>query len=427
VKKLPSPRDRRESLFDADTVALIPVRPALRRTWHAFALAALHLPILCLTVTVIAVGLALSLGLLPLFLLGVPVFGLTVLAARALGAMERSRALDILGLDIEGPIWPPETTRRWWWSGALRDLQLGQTWRLLLYLGLVFPIAGTALCLLTLAPPSFGIGAVIGAWTVGPGAGELETWLWTVGGLVALLVTPAIAQACAALWAWLATTHLSRSETAELTERVETLTVSREALVQAAETERARIERDLHDGAQQRLVSLTMNLGIARSRMQRDPESAAEHVAAAHEDAKAALGELRDLARGIHPVILSDRGLQAALSAVAARAPIPVEVEVRVDPRPTPTVEAVAYFVVTEALTNVARHAGATRAWVRADRRGDVLHLEIEDDGRGGADPAKGTGLAGLRNRVAGAEGTLTIASPDGGPTRLIVELPCGS
>jgi signal transduction histidine kinase len=424
VKKNPGPRD---TLLAPGSVVLTPVSVACRRTWRAFALAALHLPILVLTVTVVVTGLALSVGLIPLALLGVPVFGLTVLVSRSLARMERSRAAGILGLEIEKPVWPEETTKQWWWRGALRDLKLGQTWRMLAYLGLSFPIAGTILTFTTLGPPAFGIGAILGPWIVGEGPGARSSWLWTAAGLLALALTPPMAQASEALWSALVRSHLSPSEAVELSERVESLEVSREALLKAAETERARIERDLHDGAQQRLVSLTMNLGIARSRMKRDPDSAAEHVAAAHEDAKAALGELRDLARGIHPVILSDRGLDAALSAVAARAPIPVEVDVEVTPRPSATVEAVAYFVVTEALTNVARHAQASKAWVHAERRGDVLHLEVGDDGRGGADLESGTGLAGLRNRVAGAEGTFSITSPDGGPTHLFVELPCAS
>lgn len=422
-----SRRAAQETLLAPDSVVVLPFRVCTERTGRALALAALHIPMLAITFTVVITGLALTLGLMPLALLGVPVFGLTVLAGRGLAAVERSRAAGILGVEIEPPTWPDDVARRWWWRGPGLAARMAQTWRMFAYLGLSFPLLGLLLTTLTLAPPAYGIGALVGVWMLGDGPGSIQTWIWTATGLLALALTPPLAQLSAAVWAALVGSHLRASETAELTERVESLTVSREALLKAAETERARIERDLHDGAQQRLVSLTMNLGIARNRMGRDPDSALEHVTAAHEDAKLALAELRDLARGIHPVILSDRGLDAALSAVAARATLPVDVRVEVDPRPPAAIEAVAYFVVTETLTNIARHSGAARAWIRADRRDDVLHLEIEDDGRGGADPDRGSGLTGLRNRVAGAEGTLRISSPDGGPTVITVELPCAS
>jgi len=150
-------------------------------------------------------------------------------------------------------------------------------------------------------------------------------------------------------------------------------------------------------------------------------------VATAHEEAKSALKEIRDLVRGIHPVILEDRGLDAALSAVVARSPIPVALDVAVAQRPSPAVESAAYFVVNEALTNVTRHAMATKAHVSIARAGDRLVIEVRDDGIGGADMTRGTGLAGLRDRVAGLGGTMYVISPHGGPTTISVELPCGS
>ncbi len=150
-------------------------------------------------------------------------------------------------------------------------------------------------------------------------------------------------------------------------------------------------------------------------------------MAAAHEEAKAALTEIRDLVRGIHPVILEDRGIDAALSAVVARSPVPVVLDVQVAERPPAAVESAAYFVVTEALTNVARHSGATRAHVSIARAADRLVVEIRDNGHGGADASKGSGLHGLRERVAGMGGTSYVISPEGGPTTILVELPCGS
>jgi len=415
-------------------IVLWPPTAVWSRSWRGIAAAALHPFLIVVTSTVAWLGIGLSIGLLPLGLLGVPIFGLTAIASRGLAAMERSRAFGTLGLVVDAPQWPEVTTRRWWWSGAFRSARMSATWRGLLYQGLTFPIVGGLLCTLTLAAPAFGVGAIVGPWVFGRDGNGLTIgtwtpgpWAWTTVGIIALILTPVVVQATAVAWAALVRSHLGAGRAEELTQRVETLTVSRDAVAEAAQAERERIERDLHDGAQQRLVSLTMNLGIARSRMERDPEGAAQHVAAAHEDAKAALAELRDLARGIHPVILADRGLDAALSAIAARCTVPVTVDVRTEPRPPATVEAVAYFVVAESLTNVARHSGASRAWVTARRDGDTLTVEIGDDGKGGADPANGSGLAGLRSRVAGAEGTFFVTSPAGGPTVIKAVLPCAS
>jgi signal transduction histidine kinase len=201
----------------------------------------------------------------------------------------------------------------------------------------------------------------------------------------------------------------------------------RSAAVDSAEAERRRIERDLHDGAQQRLVALAAELGAARTKFDTDPEAARALVEDAHEEAKAALKEIRDLVRGIHPVILEDRGLDAALSAVVARSPVPVRLEVSLTPRPAAEVESAAYFVVSEALTNVARHAQATRAEVAIARAGNRLVIEVRDDGIGGADASVGTGLQGLRERVVGLGGDLHVISPPGGPTTISVELPCAS
>jgi signal transduction histidine kinase len=214
-----------------------------------------------------------------------------------------------------------------------------------------------------------------------------------------------------------------------LAARVGELERSRAAVVVSAEQERRRIERDLHDGAQQRLVALAMQLGRAKSRFATDPEGARKLLDEAHTEAKLALAELRDLARGLHPAVLTDRGLDAALSGLAARSPIPVVVEV--DPAAgqdaVPVVDAIAYFVVAEALTNVAKHARATRAAVVVRRLDGLLRVVVTDDGVGGADPAAGTGLRGLADRVSGVDGRLHVDSPSGGPTVLTVELPCAS
>jgi len=222
-------------------------------------------------------------------------------------------------------------------------------------------------------------------------------------------------------------TELVATAVANAQSRAELIT-SRARIVAASDEVRRRIERDLHDGAQQQLVAMQMTLGRLRSRMKAadDPESIAL-IDEARREARQAIGELRDLTRGLHPPVLTDRGLDAALSAIAARSPIPVAVDVAVSPRPSITVEAIAYFVVAEALTNVAKHAQATRATVTIRRVADRLLVIVGDDGRGGADPALGSGLAGLADRVSGVDGTLRVNSPIGGPTVVEVELPCGS
>ena len=215
----------------------------------------------------------------------------------------------------------------------------------------------------------------------------------------------------------------------ELAQRVESLARSRADLVAAADAERRRIERDLHDGAQQRLVSLAMNLGMARERFESEPEPVRQAIAAAHDEAVLALTELREFIRGLHPAVLNDRGLDAALSGLAARAPLPVRLRVDVPKPASPGVEAVAYFIVSEAITNVVKHAQATRAEVTVTRAGDLLRIAVTDDGRGGAVPAAGdgTGLRGLAQRAAAVDGTLSIDSPPGGPTVITAELPCES
>ncbi|MET7459128.1 sensor histidine kinase [Nonomuraea sp. NPDC005501] len=199
---------------------------------------------------------------------------------------------------------------------------------------------------------------------------------------------------------------------------------SRARLVDAFETERRRIERDLHDGAQQRLVALTMSLGIARLDLP-DDTPAGRLVARAHDEAKQALAELRALIRGVHSQVLTDRGLPAAVRDVAGRSPVPVEVELALEERLPPAVEVTAYYVVTEALTNVARHSGASAARVTGGAEGGTLLVEIRDDGRGGADPGRGSGLTGLADRLAVVGGRLSVSSPAGGPTLVRVEIPC--
>ncbi|MEU1727237.1 histidine kinase [Nonomuraea sp. NPDC005692] len=201
---------------------------------------------------------------------------------------------------------------------------------------------------------------------------------------------------------------------------------SRARLVDAFETERRRIERDLHDGAQQRLVALSMTLGLARLDVPEDSPTA-RMLDAAHDEARQALAELRELIRGVHSQVLTDRGLGAAIRDVAGRSPVPVDVDAEELGRLPAPVEVTAYYVVSEALANVARHSGATRAAVTARTAAGTLAVEVRDDGVGGADPASGTGLTGLADRLAVVAGRLSVSSPPGGPTLVRVEIPCAS
>ena len=246
----------------------------------------------------------------------------------------------------------------------------------------------------------------------------------TGAGIALLCAAPWLTGAVTALDATTARALLGPSRTEELEHQVRRLAQTRAGAVDAADAERRRLERDLHDGTQQRLVSLAMNLGMARVEVT-TAEQAKHAIAAAHEEAKAALTELRNLIRGLHPAVLENRGLDAALSGVAARMPVPVRLTVDLPRRPPPVIEAVAYFVVSEALTNVAKHAQATQAEVFVQQASDRLHVIISDDGIGGADPARGTGLAGLAKRASSVDGTFEIASPPGGPTLITVDLPC--
>ncbi|MBJ7520717.1 MAG: hypothetical protein JHC84_13560 [Solirubrobacteraceae bacterium] len=213
---------------------------------------------------------------------------------------------------------------------------------------------------------------------------------------------------------------------AELRARVADLQESRARLVTEGMAERRRLERDLHDGAQQRLVSLSLQLGLARGAVDRDPQEARELLDRAATELNQALDELRELARGLHPAILTDRGLPAAIDALAARSPTPVDVEAVPDERLPAAVEAAAYFVVSEALANLAKHAEAEHAMVRVERVNGHAVVEVRDDGRGGAD-AGGHGLRGLSDRVAALDGRLAVESPPGKGTTIRAEIPCAS
>ena len=377
---------------------------------------------------------ALSVGLsLVVVTIGLPILAVTLLIWRWGADLERQRAALVLGEPIRRPADRPPRSPRFTdrWGARIRDRA---TWRDLGYMVLLGPVgiaAGAivvglwAVALAALLSPLFAAGAADGSFL-----GDLDTPYVillalgsVVAGAVALLATRGLALACAAL----ATALLGADDRAELSERITTLEASRSGAVESADARLRRIERDLHDGAQHRLAYIAMELGRARSKLPEDPAAVDRLLEGAHDESKRAMRELRDLVRGIHPSVLSDRGLDAALSGLAERASVPVEIHSSLDRRLAPAVETAAYYVVAETLTNVGRHSGATRAEV--DVRVDVgqLVLSVADDGHGGAVRRPGSGLEGLAQRVEALDGTLAVTSPPGGPTTITAWLPCGS
>ncbi|MFD6425876.1 sensor histidine kinase [Streptomyces sp. NPDC060198] len=211
----------------------------------------------------------------------------------------------------------------------------------------------------------------------------------------------------------------------ELARRIERLTETRHEAVDSAATELRRIERDLHDGAQARLVAMGMSLGAIEALIEKDPEQAKRMLAAARTSSAEALTELRDLVRGIHPPVLAERGLGDAVKALVMRMPLESEVSVDLPGRPEAPVESAAYFAVSEALTNVAKHAGADRVWVDVHHADGMLRVSVTDDGRGGAFTGGGSGLSGIERRLGTFDGVLAVSSPVGGPTLVTLEIPC--
>jgi signal transduction histidine kinase len=368
-----------------------------------------------------------------LALISVP---LTALSARG-AQVERRRIARSLGYPVPAPYRRPPG------GPTLGSAGDPAVWRDLAYL-LLLPLVGAAefavvvaafmLPVVTLALPAWLFIAFPEGVPLGQGL-RIDTPLEASIVALAALPVSALAAYLAVIGASRAHAALVRellgpSRRARLAERVKELTQSRSRVLAATLAERRRIERDLHDGAQQRLVSLAMGLGMARDKMARDPEAASKLLEEAHGEAKRALAEIRDLVRGIHPAVLSDRGLDAAISALAGRCPLPVEVTVELDGRPSEVVETTAYFVVAETLANVAKHSGASEARVavwRERKPEERLVVEVADDGRGGADPGAGTGLAGLRDRLAALDGELFVESPAGGPTHVRAQLPLGA
>ncbi|MFB7911241.1 sensor histidine kinase [Kitasatospora sp. NPDC056076] len=355
---------------------------------------------------------------------------LVLSVAPMLTMVQRYRHRALLGVDIRrsAPVaqwWSPATALRW--------LSSPRAWRQVGYHLVLGPPAALAE-LLVLVAAAVGLAGATGyGWVWALPVGARRVWFgwatlmpcYTVLGLLLLSLLPWLAGVVARAESRSAAALLGPSRADRLQERVAYLATSRTDLIEAVDAERRRIERDLHDGTQQRLVSLAVNLGLAMATSPDLPGETRAMLAEAHLEAKAAIAELGDMVRGLHPAVLEDRGLDAALSGLAARVPLPVRLRVELPERAAPAVESVAYFVISEALANVTKHAGASRVEVTVRRVGTVLRLNVTDDGLGGADPSGGTGLSGLAKRVGSVDGVLRLSSPVGGPTTVTVELPC--
>jgi signal transduction histidine kinase len=419
-----------------------PFRGLWADAWRSSVFLILDLPvgIVCTVVTITLI--AVSVSLFVAFLVGVPLAWATLRIIRTLTLIECHRFQSVLGQTINLPDRGP--TLDSWFRQLNRDVRSSSTWREVGYHVLLLPTAAITWCLVVIGwtlPITLmsaplvttlfdGRYAEIGIARIHAGREALGA---AAVGIVLAILAPRLMVWLAHQRVTMATALLSRGGTAQLEARVEALTSSRTALVDAVDEERRRIERDLHDGAQQRLVAVAMNLGMAKGKLSKiegiSPEIL-ELIDSAHMESKRAISELRDVARGVHPAILEDRGLGPALSSLAARCPVPVRLDVHDTSRLGRSIEAVAYYVVAESLTNIAKHAQASQVTITVTRVGNTLRVVVSDDGIGGAtiggSGGLGGGLAGLRDRVMAVDGSFALTSPLGGPTTLTTELPCG-
>ncbi len=393
---------------------------------------------------------ALSVANIPLFVLFVvallltPVWGIGLVVLPLVTALIRARAnlarklAGGFGVPVARPYRPrPENAMPAGWRRYKWIVTDPATWRDFAWL-LPGAIIGLVLGLLSLAIPLYGIEGILllplwlylgtdwyGYGFIWPIESVGEGLLSLPQGALLLAIGLAAAPPLRRVDALFARLLLAPTRNAELRLRVAQLTVTRADTVDAQAAELRRIERDLHDGAQARLVSLGMTIGLAEEMVLRDPESARRLLAEAREVSSTALVELRHLVRGIHPPVLAERGLDGAVRALALNLRLATNVDSDVTGRLETPVESAAYFAVAEALANATVHSGATFAFVTMKRDGDLLRMEVGDDGRGGADPSRGTGLRGIERRLAAFDGTMSLSSPPGGPTIVTMELPC--
>ena len=368
----------------------------------------------------------------------IPVLLAMAVTIRAWANAHRALAGHLLGVRIDEPYLP---VPRGSWFDQLRGLARDPArWRDLAWL-FVNGTCGFALLAAAVVPLLAGLWHFVFPllWSLAPGVFSGYLPFVTIEGPVeAFAYSYPLGAACLALWWRLAPTLLRANarltwillrptERSILAKRVRQLAESRAETVDTQAAELRRIERDLHDGAQARLVALGMSLGLADEAVERDPAAARELLAEARQATSHALAELRNLVRGIHPPVLADRGLPGAVQSLALACPLPIDVEIDIDGRLPAPVESAAYFAIAESITNVVKHSGASRAWVRLRHADRLLTIQVGDDGHGGADQSGGTGLRGIERRLAAFDGVLAVSSPAGGPTVVTMELPCES
>ncbi len=403
------------------------------RTYGRIAYMLIALPLGVVEFSVLVTAISFGVGT-AITLIGIPVLIGTVWAWRWIAELERGLIARLVGIQIPSP-YRPDPAPEHWWSRIASRLSDPATWKDLAFLLLQLPL-GILSFTVTVSVLGIGLGGLFAPayyWALPDGtwwtAIHVDTLLEAVavvplGALVLLLGIPGLS-ALGRLYGWFAAQLLGSSTDPALTAQVTELEDARSRIIAAADAERRRIERDLHDGAQQRLVALALNLRMAEQRAASGDPSAAELVRQAGEEANLALKELRDLARGIHPAILTNRGLPAAMEDLAARATVPVEVIAAPGERLPDAVEAAAYFVVSECLANIGKHADATSATVSATvTPNGCLEVIVSDDGVGGAELGNGSGIQGLTDRVGALSGSLAMESPPGGGTRVVASIP---
>ena len=401
---------------------LSPIHP---QTWYANG--AIFLGLFVGVVAFAAILALISTGLTVLLAgIGVLLIALGIEGARLVAVIERWRVF------IGEPARPGAHPYRPLRGGVLDILRAEfadeARWRDVLYVAIDFPLALIEFLVVGLAWfAALGL-LTMPIWLGDPPYG-VAPWLGPLAGLVLLFAAASLSQLVIRLHRQVVAGLLCTSESRELRRQVETLRRSRSAVLDVEASELSRIERDLHDGAQQRLVALSIDLGLASERIDTDPGGAKDLVRSSQEQAHLALAEIRQLVRGIAPSILLDRGLVPAIESITGRGPVRTTVisQLTSGERLPPAVERAAYFVVSEALANVAKHSGATACEVRCRREGSDLVVEVWDDGRGGAVVEPGGGLAGLQSRVAGVDGRFSVSSPRGGPTLVRAAIPLTS
>jgi signal transduction histidine kinase len=400
-------------------------------------------PIATTAFVLIVTGFSAGVGMLAT-VVGLPVLVATLFVARFFADVERLRIPAVLRRPRTRPTYRTPEPGDGFWKRMVIPLSQTQFWLDMAHAILYFPIAVTTFCVVV-TWWSVAIGGTLNiAWDwsiprgeddtslaelIGLGDGDLaRVGLQTAIGLLCLVTLPAVVRGCALLQATFSRSLLTG--VAEMRQQITVLTEQKAAAVSAEATALRRLERDIHDGPQQRLVRLAMDLGRARQQLDKDPSALRQTLDEALSQTRETLDELRALSRGIAPPVLTDRGLPSALAALASRCTVPVELAI--DPelgtpqgRLDPAVENTAYFAVAEALTNVAKHSGAANCWVTVAHGPGRLGIQIIDDGDGGAHVSKGHGLSGLSDRVRATGGTLIVVSPAGGPTEVRAELPC--